>query len=66
MNPGADVGNVAYEQLQRGTFTVEEVREILAKQPGEMSKTTLVDVVVSALLCTGCRAGSFALCDGPL
>ncbi len=57
MNPGADVGNVAYEQLQRGTFTVEEVREILAKQPGEMKKTALVDAVVSALLCTGCRAG---------
>lgn len=57
MNPGADVGNVAYEQLQRGTFTVEEVREILAKRPGEMASSPLVDLVICALLCTGCRVG---------
>jgi integrase len=57
MNPGADVGNVAYEQMQRGTFTVEEVREILAKRPGDMASSLLVDLVICALLCTGCRVG---------
>ncbi|HVO38241.1 MAG TPA: hypothetical protein VMV03_04350, partial [Spirochaetia bacterium] len=56
-NPGADVGNVKYQQLERGTFTVEETREILSKRPGDMSTSPLVDAVVAALLCTGCRAG---------
>lgn len=56
-NPGADVGNVRYQPLQRGSFTVEEAREILQKRPGEMKTNPLVDLVVAALLCTGCRAG---------
>ena len=56
-NPGADVGNIKYRQLERGTFTVDEVRLFLSKRPGEMKNSPLVDVVVAALLCTGCRAG---------
>jgi integrase len=56
-NPGADVGNVKYKQLERGTFTVEETREVLSKRPGDMSTNPLVDAVVTVLLCTGCRAG---------
>ncbi|MGA2615610.1 MAG: hypothetical protein ABSG38_19390 [Spirochaetia bacterium] len=56
-NPGADVGNVKYRPLERGTFTVEEIREILSKRPGDMSTNPLIDAVVTALLCTGCRAG---------
>jgi integrase len=56
-NPGAGVGNIQYEQAQRGVFKVDEVRNILAKRPGEMKTRPLVDLVVATLLCTGIRAG---------
>ena len=56
-NPGARVGNIKYDQAQRGVFTVEDVREILAVRPGEMKTSLLVDCFVTTLLCTGIRAG---------
>ena len=56
-NPGARVGNIKYEQAQRGVFSVEEVSEILTKRPGEMKSNRLVDVFVTTLLCTGIRVG---------
>ena len=64
-NPGADVGNVKYQQLERGTFTVEETREILSKRPGDMSTNPLVDAVVTTLLCTGSGRVRSGLFDGP-
>ncbi len=36
---------------------MDEVRLLLSARPGEMKNSPLVDVVVTALLCTGCRAG---------
>jgi len=57
VNPGARVGNIKYDQAQRGVFTVEEAREILSVRPGEMKTSLLVDCFVTTLLCTGIRAG---------
>jgi integrase len=56
-NPGAGVGNIQYEQARRGVLKVDEVRNLLAKRPGEMRTRPLVDLVIATLLCTGMRAG---------
>ncbi|MBN1461696.1 MAG: site-specific integrase [Armatimonadetes bacterium] len=56
-DPGARVGNINYEQRERGVLEAAEVREILAARPGDMGKNPLADVAITLLFCSGCRVG---------
>jgi integrase len=56
-DPGAKVGNIKYEQRQRGVFTITEARSILTGRPGKMKTDPLIDAAVTMLFCTGMRVG---------
>jgi integrase len=56
-DPGAKVGNIKYAQRERGVFTPEEVRELLAARPGPMGQDPRLDAALTLLFSTGCRVG---------
>jgi len=56
-DPGARVGNINYEQRERGVLEAAEVRGILAARPGDMDKNPLADAAMTLMFCTGCRVG---------
>jgi integrase len=56
-DPGSRVGNIKYEQRERGVFTAAEVQGILSARPGEMKTEPLADTLIAMLFCTGARVG---------
>jgi integrase len=55
-DPGARVGNISYEQRERGVFTIGEVRGILALDGGDMADPCM-RAAITMLFCTGMRVG---------
>lgn len=56
-DPGSRIGNIKYEQRERGTFDIGEVRAILQARPGDMATSPLMDAAITMLFCTGMRVG---------
>ncbi len=56
-DPGAHVGNIKYEQAERGVFAPGEVRSILQACPGKMKEDPRIAAALTLLFSTGCRVG---------